>query len=110
MKDAENINVPVVPEQVCNSVLLVKQDAHVPRRCGIAVTELRELNEVLRALVERLHCASRSVKVIFGDVLEDVFKPLLSLGGPRYLCPARIRRRISSFEIIRPASESASPL
>ena len=41
--------------------------------------------------------------------LEDVLEPMLSFRGPSYLCHERMRRAISSFEMTRPASESASP-
>lgn len=109
VEDAKNINVPVVLEQVCDSIVLVKQDAHVPRRCGISIAELRELNEILRSRIDCVNRASCGLRIILSDVLEYVFEPLLSLGRPRYLCHERIRRPISSFEIMRPASESASP-
>ena len=44
-----------------------------------------------------------------GDVLEDILEPPLSLCGPIYFGHERMRRAISSLEMTRPASESASP-
>ena len=52
---------------------------------------------------------ARSKQIVDGDVLEDVFEPTLGFFGPRYCCHARMRRPISSFEMVRFASESASP-
>lgn len=42
------------------------------------------------------------------NVRDDVLEPLSSFVGPRY-CHERMRRAISSFEMVRFASESASP-
>jgi len=63
----------------------------------------------LRPLVDALDRSCGGVGIIRGDVLEDVFEPALSLCGPRYCCHARMRRAMSSFEMVLFASESASP-
>ena len=73
------------------------------------MAHLRKRNEVLRPLVDALDREGRGVRVIRGDVLENVFEPALGFRGPRYLCHERMRRAISSFEITRFASESARP-
>lgn len=65
--------------------------------------------ENLRALVDCFNRASSRFGIIESDILEDVFEPTLSFFGPRYCCHARMRRPISSFEMVRFASESASP-
>jgi hypothetical protein len=75
----------------------------------IALAYLRKLGENLRAFVNTLNRPDCSLRIIRSDVLEDVLDPLSSLVGPRYYCHERMRRAISSFEIVRFASESASP-
>jgi hypothetical protein len=109
MKNTEHVNVSVVLHQVSDPVMPVEQDADVSRRGMVAVSNIGELGEYLCPLVNPPDCASRSVGIIRSDVLEDVFEPALSLFGSRYCCHARMRRPISSFEMVRFASESASP-
>jgi hypothetical protein len=46
---------------------------------------------------------------VVGDVLEDILKPTLSFLGPLYFCHERMRCPICSLEMVRFASESASP-
>src|SRR5258706_5422468 len=67
------------------------------------------LSEDLGALVNPLNCTSGCAWIVRGDVLEDVFEPPESLVSPRYLGHDRMRRPISSFEMVRFASESARP-
>ena len=66
-------------------------------------------NEHLSTFVDALNGLNGSLRIIRRNVLENVFEPALSLCGPRYCCHARMRRLISSFEIVRFASESESP-
>ena len=63
--------------------------------------------EVANGLLQRM--STRGVGIIRGDVLEDVFEPAWSLVGPRYCCHERMRCATSLFEMVRFASESASP-
>ena len=63
----------------------------------------------LSTLKDAIDGACGSVGIICRDVLEDIFEPSLSFRGPCYFCHERMRRAISSFEITRFASESASP-
>lgn len=79
------------------------------RRRRVAVADLQKGGEVLRPPVYSLDSASRRVRIIRGDLLEDVLDPTLGLFGPPYLCHERMRRAMSSFEMVRFASESASP-
>jgi hypothetical protein len=53
--------------------------------------------------------AGGGVGIIVGNVFEDVLEPALSFFGPRYRCHERMRCAICSFEMMRLASESASP-
>jgi len=87
----------------------VKQHATLSRRDLVALAYLRELSENLRMFVNTLNRPDSYLRIIRGDVLEDVLDPLSSFIGPRYCCQERMRRTISSFEIVRFASESASP-
>src|SRR6266850_2497046 len=75
----------------------------------IPVAHLRILSENLGALVNPLNGSRGCAWVVRGDVLEDVFEPSESLLSPGYLGHDRMRRPISSFEMVRFASESARP-
>jgi len=109
MKDTENVDVPVVLDEVGNPEMPVEQDAYMARGCRITMAHLGKGNEVLRALVDALDSAGRGLRIIGGDVLEDVLEPALGFRRPPYLCHERMRRAMSSFEITRFASESTSP-
>ena len=87
----------------------VEEDAHVARRRRVAVANFGKSGKVLRPLIDTLNRAGRGVRIICGDVLEDVPEPALGLLGSRYFCHERMRRAISSLEMVRFASESASP-
>jgi hypothetical protein len=70
---------------------------------------LRETFQILRPLKDALHGPCRGLRVVRGDVLKDVFKPALGLDSPAYFCHERMRWPMSSFDIVRFASESARP-
>jgi len=78
-------------------------------RCPIAMAHLRKASENLRSLIYAVDGLSCGLWIICGDVLEYVLKPTPGFCGPSYFCHERMRRAISSFEMTRPASESASP-
>jgi len=65
--------------------------------------------EDLRPFVNFLNGSSGSMRIVYRDVLEDIFAPSPRFIGPRYCGHDRMRCAISSFEIVRFASESASP-
>ncbi len=109
MKDAEDVDVPVVFDEIGNPVVSVEEDAHMARRCGVAIADFREGSENLRPLIDSLSRAACGARVFCGDVFENVFEPALGLLSPDYFCHERMRRPISSLEIVRFASESASP-
>jgi len=109
MKDTKDVNVPIVLEQVGDPVMPVEEDSHMARRGRITMAHLGKGNEVLRPLIDALDSAGGGLWIIGGDVLEDVLEPALGFGRPLYLCHERMRRAMSSFEIARFASESASP-
>ena len=109
VEDAKNIDVSVVLHEVGDSVMPIKQHANVSRRDLVALAYLRELSENLRTFVNALNRSDRNLRIVRGDVLEDVLDPLPSFIGPRYCCHERMRHAISSFEIVRFASETASP-
>ena len=109
VKDTEDVDVPVVLDEIGDSVVPVEEDAHVARRCGVAIVDLREGRENLRPLIDSLSRAARGVGGFCGKVLENVFEPAFCLLGPDYFCHERMRGSISSLEIARFASESASP-
>ena len=109
VEDAENIDISVVLYEVGDSVMPVEQDANISQRALVAVADLRKRSQSLRTFVNALNRPSRSVRIICGNVPEDVLEPLSSFDSPRYCCHERMRRPISSFEMVRFASESASP-
>src|SRR5487761_2624328 len=109
VKDAENVDVPVILHEVCDSVMPIEQNSDVSRRRNVTVPDFRKSREDLRPFVYSFNGAGGGGRVIGGDVLEDVFKPSPALVGPGYCCHERMRCAISSFEMARFASESASP-
>ena len=109
VEDAKNINVSVILHEVGDSVMPVEQDANVSRRGVMAVPDFWKCDEDLRSFVNALNCPSGSFGIIRSDVLEYVFEPALRFFGPRYCSHERMRCAICSFEIVRFASESASP-
>ena len=109
MKDTQTINISVFLQEVCDPVMPIKQDTDVPRGGHVMVANLGKAGEDLRAIIDTLNGKRGGGRIIGGDELEDVLEPALSLFGPRYRCHARMRCAISSFEIVRFASESASP-
>ena len=109
MKDAEDIDVTVLSDDVGNSVVLVKQNPDITLGPGISLADLWKPCEVLCPVVYPLDSASGCGRIIRSDVLVDVFYPPLRFFGPSYFCHERMRRPISSFEIVRFASESDSP-
>ena len=67
------------------------------------------LREDLGALKYALDGLSSSFGIVRSDVLEDILEPAASFVSPGYLRHDRMRRPISSFEMVRRASESARP-
>jgi len=109
MEHTEDIDVPVILYKVSYPIVPVEEDTYVARGRRLTLAHLGKGNEVLRPLEDALDSASGDLRIIGGDVLEDVLEPALGLRSPRYLCHERMRRAMSSFEITRFASESASP-
>ena len=109
MENTEDINVPVVLDEVSNPVMFKEKYAHLAGRCRVALPLLGKGGEVLCSLEDTLDSAGRGSGTIGGDVLENFREPALGFRGPCYLCHERMRRAMSAFEITRFASESASP-
>jgi hypothetical protein len=109
VEDAEDVDVSIILHGVCDPIVSIEQDSDVTRGSREAVSDLGKTGEDLRPLIDFLNGASGGVGAICGDVLEDVLEPALSLCGPRYCGHERMRCAICSFEMVRFASESASP-
>jgi len=75
----------------------------------MGVPDIRELRENLSPLVQGLDNAERRSGLVACNVVVDAAQPTLRLCGPNYFRQDSIRRPISSCEMVRPASESASP-
>lgn len=109
MEDAQDIDVSIVLDQIGDAVVAVEENAHMAARCSIAMAHLRKCSQRLSPLIYAINGLGRRLRIISRNVLKDVLDPTLSFGSPSYLCHERMRRAISSFEMTRPASESASP-
>ena len=84
MEYAENINVIVVSHQVCDSVMLVKQDSDMSVGKVVTFTQLREPPQVLNALVNSVDRFESCIGIVRCDVLVDVFEPAFSFRCPGY--------------------------
>jgi hypothetical protein len=109
MKDAEDVDILAV--QIGDSVLSVKQDANtwVATRI-VEVPHLRKLEQQVSPLEDPAYHLVRCLRPLAADVLVDLPQPPSCFGRPDQ--PFRqdsIDRSISSSEIVRPASTSASP-
>jgi hypothetical protein len=109
VKHAQNIDVSIVLDQIGDTLVTEKKDSHMATRSPIAVAHLRKLSQHLGSLVYAVDGFASRAWILGGNVLEDVLEPTLSFYGPAYLGHERMRRAISSFDMVRPASESASP-
>jgi len=109
VEDTDDVDVSIVSDEVSNSKMSVEQDSNVSRRGEIPMSNLRESRENLCPLVNSVNGTLGSARIVGGDVLEDIFKPALGFVGPGYFCHERMRCPICSLEIVRLASESASP-
>ncbi len=69
----------------------------------------RKTGEDLSPFVDALNGTGSGSRTIGGDEFKNVFEPALGLLGPSYFSHVRIRWPISSFEMVRFASESESP-
>ena len=109
MEYPKDINVPIWPDEVSIAVMPREQDADTTVRVEISMAHLRILSEDLGTFKYALDSATRGFRVVRSDVLEDVLEPAARFVGPGYLRHDRMRRPISSFEMVRRASESARP-
>lgn len=109
MEDSKDVDFAIILDEVSNAVVAVEQYADITRRGGVTSAELRKPLEILGTLIDTLDGTCSRLRIVGGNVLIDIVKPALSLFGPAYFCHDRMRRPISSFEIVRLASESASP-
>lgn len=109
MEYTKNVDVIVILDEIRYAVVSVQQYSDLAGRGLIPVSDFGVIQEYLRAFIYPCHNIPSGPGVILGNVLEDIFKPFLRLEGPVYFGHDRIRRPISSFEMVRPASESANP-
>lgn len=109
MEYTKNVGVIVVLDEVRDTVVSIQQYSDSAGGGLIPVSDFGVIYQHLRAFVYPGHDVPSGLGVILGNVLEYIFEPSLRLDRPVYFGHDRIRRPISSFEIVRPASESASP-
>ena len=110
MKYAKDVDVVIGFDQVSNSLAPEQKNANVPVRMrAITVANLGKLSEDFRVFGDGENCSSSRRWIIPGDVGVDPSQPPLCLSSPPQRCHERIRLSISSWLIVRPASESANP-
>ncbi len=109
MEDTQDIDVSIILDHVGDTVVAVEKNAHMAARCPVAMAHLGKGRRRLSPLIYAVDRLGSRVRIIRGNILEDVLELTLDFCGPSYLCHERMRRAISSFEMTRPASESASP-
>jgi hypothetical protein len=110
MEHADDVQLVVGHEPIDDPVVPPKQDAKLtPRGTAVRLPELGKLPEDLSSLVDGLNDVECVDWAIQDDVVVDLQQPTLRLLRPNYLRQLSIRRAISSFEMVLPASESAIP-
>ncbi len=109
MEDTQDIDASIILDQVGDTVVAVEKNAHMAARCPVAMAHLRKGRQRLDPLIYAVDGLGSRMRIIRSNILEDVLEPTLGFCCPSYLCHERMRRAISSFEMTRPASESASP-
>lgn len=98
------------PDLIGDPVVAVEQDTNgLSAGRPVQVADLRVPFENLGLPVDALDRALSGSGVVVGDVVVDVAQPELGLGRPPYFAHEAIRRPISPWLIVRPASESARP-
>ena len=109
MKDAKDVHISVLVDQVGDTELIMVQDADVALGMEEPVPQFGILGKNLSAFEYVLDGSARRIGIVSRDVLENVLEPAERFVRPGYLRHDRIRRPISSFEMVRRASESARP-
>ena len=110
VEDTEDIDRVGVLDHVGDALMSVKQDADVSVwLLPVAVPGLWKFSKDLRFETDGFNGSGCRGRTVEGDVVVDVTQPSLGFGGPCQLCHVLIRRPISSWLIVLPASESASP-
>lgn len=89
--------------------MTVQEDANFSFRAFIEVSRGRKPHENLCFLVDAVNDSGCCSEIIRSNVVVNVFQPTLCFACPVYSCHERMRRCISSFEIVRPAWASAKP-
>jgi len=109
VKYTENLDVVLLRDQVRDAIVAVEQYANVALRGLVAITDLREFSKQLCALVDALDSFCSGARIVGCNIVVNVLQPALGFKSPRYCCHVRMRRCISSFEMVRLASASARP-
>ena len=91
VKDAEDVDIAVSLDEVCDAIVAVEKDANIPGAVSVAVSRLRKFAEHLCLVIDSSNDARCSRWIVLRNVLEDILKPLQSFMGPTQLCHERIR-------------------
>ena len=84
MKDTEDVDVSIISHEIGDSVVPVKQNPDISRRCEISVTNLGMGLENLGAFKDPLSRLRRCHGIVRGNEVIDVDEPALSLVRPCY--------------------------
>jgi hypothetical protein len=72
MKDTKNIDVPVILDEINNTVMAVQQDSNVMLKHPISVAYFGMLYQRLSKLINPLNCLGRGTRVIGRNIFVDV--------------------------------------
>jgi hypothetical protein len=110
MEHPDDMHLVVGPKKVHDPVVAPQQNAQITTRgTAVGVADERKPLEDLGTLIDGLDDVEGVDRGVDRDVVVDPEEPALRFSGPDYLCQDSIRRPISSFEMVLPASESAMP-
>lgn len=87
MKHAEDIDRAIWPHQIGDAVMAIKENADVALRALVALTHFRKVDKQLSTIVDSLDSFRRGLRIVLGDVLEDVFRASVPTPQPRLLLP-----------------------
>jgi hypothetical protein len=77
MKYPQDVNISASLYQIRNSVVTIQKDPNISVRRRVAMTNFGMLQQHLSPFVNFSDDFGRSLRVIFGDILKDIFEPPL---------------------------------
>jgi len=110
MEYTDDMYIVIRPNEIHDPVVTPEENAEITTRgTAVGVPNEWEALQDLGTLVDGLDDVERVDWAVERDVVVDLEEPTLRFCCPDYLRQDSIRRPISSFEMVLPASESAMP-